>query len=328
MRCSSADNDVISVGLRHLFGLFTTSEYVYAARMPSYLHELLLLLFRNRFAAVADLLRELDVQLPEYDEVHTESSDLSDLQPAEYRADLVLFLVRGAHKVLGVIVEVQLGCDHDKWYAWPAYIANLRARHRCPVCLLVITIEDAVARWAGRTIELGPGTRCNPWVLGPSNTPAITELREAKENVELAVLSAIEHGQGADIPLAARIASTAIVASADIDAERSRLYLDLILISLSEHARTAFEVTMNSLGYEYQSDFARRYVAQGRAEGKVEGKAEGRVEIVFKLLTSRFGPLSEGIQGRVRSAQDTQIDVLAERILTAQTLEEALSSLS
>ncbi len=57
--------------------------------------------------------------------------------------------------------------------------------------------------------------------------PAITELQAAKENVELAVLSAIEHGQSPDIPLVARIASAAIIASADIDAERSRLYLDL-----------------------------------------------------------------------------------------------------
>jgi hypothetical protein len=62
--------------------------------MPSYLHELLLLLFRNRSVSAADLLRKLDAQLPEYDEVRTESSDLSDLRPAEYRADLVLFLVR------------------------------------------------------------------------------------------------------------------------------------------------------------------------------------------------------------------------------------------
>jgi hypothetical protein len=292
--------------------------------MPSYLHELLLLLFRNRSRAVADLLGEFDIQLPEYDEVHTESSDLSNLQPAEYRADLVLFFARGTHRVLGVIVEVQLGCDEDKPYAWPAYIANLRARHRCPVCLMVITIEETVARWAGRTIELGPGTQCNPWVVGPSNTPAITELEEAKENVELAVLSAIEHGQSADIPLAARIAATAIVASAAIDAERSRLYLDLILISLSEHAPKAFEATMNSLGYEYQSDFARRYVAQGKAEGRVEG----RVELVFELLTSRFGPLNDLVQARVRGAQGTQIDALAKRLLTAQTLEEALASLS
>ena len=128
--------------------------------MPSYLHELILLLFRNRSGSAADLLRKLNVDIPEYDEVRTESTDLSNLRPAEYQADLVLFLMRGSHKVLGVIVEVQLGRDEDKPYAWPAYIANLRARHRCPVCLLVITIEDAVARWAGKSIDLGPGTRC------------------------------------------------------------------------------------------------------------------------------------------------------------------------
>jgi hypothetical protein len=29
-------------------------------------------------------------------------------------------------KVLGIIVEVQTGCDGDKPYPWPAYIANLR----------------------------------------------------------------------------------------------------------------------------------------------------------------------------------------------------------
>ena len=303
--------------------------------MPSYLHELLLLLFRNRSGSAADLLRELDVQLPEYDEIRADSSDLGDLRPAEYRADLVLFLMRGSQKVLGVIVEVQLGRDEDKPYAWPAYIANLRARHRCPVCLLVITIEDAVARWAGRSIDLGPGTRCKPWVIGPSNTPAITALQEAQENVELAVLSAIEHGQSADIPLAARIASAAILASADIDVERSRLYLDLILISLAQNAPEAFEATMNSLGYEYQSDFARRYYGQGKAEGqmegwakgKAEGKAEGRIEIILKLLALRFGPLTEVAQARVRGAQDAQLDAVAERMLTAKTLEEAVSQL-
>jgi len=295
--------------------------------MPSYLHELLLLLFRNRSASAADLLRKLDAQLPEYDEVRTESSDLSDLRPAEYRADLVLFLVRASRKMLGVIVEVQLGYDEDKPYAWPAYIANLRARHRCPVCLLVITIEDAVARWAGRSIELGPGTQCKPWVVGPSNTPMVTELQDARENVELAVLSAIEYGQSSDIPLVARIASAAILASADIDAERSRLYLDAILISLLANAPEAVEATMNSLGYEYQSDFARRYFGQGKAEGWMEGRMEGRVEITLKLLALRFGPLPDATQTRVRSAQDAQVDAIAERLLTAQTLEEALGSL-
>lgn len=291
--------------------------------MVSHLHEVLLLLFRNRSGSAADLLRALDVEIPEFDEVHTESSDLSDLQPAEYRADLVLFLKQDLRKVLGIIVEVQLGRDDDKPYAWPAYIANLRARHRCPVCLLVVTTEDAVARWAGKAIELGPGNWCIPWVVGPSNMPVVTEIEEAKKNVELAVLSAIGHSQSADSQLAARIASAAIVASADVDAERSRMYLDLILISLLETAPEAIEATMKTFKYEYQSDFARRYFFQGKEEGKVEG----RVELVLKLLALRFGSLTEAAQSHIRGAQDQQIDAVAERMLTAQTLEEALSPL-
>jgi len=87
---------------------------------------------------------------------------------------------------------------------------------------------------------------------------------------------------------------------------------------------------MNSLGYEYQSAFARRYVAEGKAEGlaegRSEGRSEGRIELILKLLTARFGTLPERIQTRVRSAQDTELDTVAERILTAQTLDQVLGS--
>ena len=46
---------------------------------------------------------------------------------------------------------------------------------------------------------------------------------------------AIEHGQSPDSLLAERIATAAILASAAIDVERARLYLDLIQISLSKN---------------------------------------------------------------------------------------------
>jgi hypothetical protein len=298
--------------------------------MPSYLHELLLLLFRNRFQAAADLLRGLDVQIPEYDEIRAESADLNQVKPAEYRADLVLFLMQGTRRQLGIIIEVQLQSKDEKRYAWPAYVTNLRARHRCPVCLLVIAVDDATARWAAERIEVGPGNWFTPLVVGPSNTAAVTDLSLAEQNVELAVLSAIEHGKNDDPELAARVASAAIVASAGIDAERARLYLDLILLSLSKKARRALE-SMNSLGFEYQSDFARKYVAQGRAEGKAEGKAEGRAEgraeIVLKLLERRFGPLASDIRGRLHSATAPQLDSVAEELLTAPTLDIAINAL-
>lgn len=132
------------------------------------------------------------------------------------------------------------------------------------------------------------------------------------------MLSAIEHGKHADTDLTVRVASTAILASEGIDEERARLYLDLILISLSEHARAALK-SMNSLGFEYQSDFARKYVAQGRAEG--------RTEIILRQLARRFGPLHEGIESRVRAAETSQLDAIAEELLTAPTLADAVRSL-
>ena len=175
--------------------------------MPSYLHESLVVLFRNRSESAPDLLRELHVQLPEFDGICPESTDINDLNPAEYRADLVLFLVRKSEKLLGVIVEVQLSRDKDKHYAWPAYVANLRARHRCPVCLLVVTTRESVAGWAEKPIDLGPGTLCKPWVIRPSNTPMIVELQDAQKSLELAVLSAVVHSQNPDTELATRVAS-------------------------------------------------------------------------------------------------------------------------
>jgi hypothetical protein len=60
-------------------------------------------------------------------------------------------------------------------------------------------------------------------------------------------------------------------------------------------------------------------------EGWAKGKAEGRIEIILKLLALRFGPLTEAAQARVRGAQDAQLDAVAERMLTAKTLEEAVS---
>jgi hypothetical protein len=191
--------------------------------MPSHLHEALLLLFHNRPALAPELLREaLQVQLPDYTDVRIDSADLTDIQPAEYRADLVVLLLRDT-PVLGIVLEVQLSSDEDKRYVWPVYVANLRARIRCPVCLLVIAGDEAVARWAGKAVELGGGNRFVPWVLGPSGVPEITDKERAIEDPELAVLSAMAHAQDPNTDKSARIALLAQMVSLGLDAERSTL---------------------------------------------------------------------------------------------------------
>ncbi|HWK75922.1 MAG TPA: DUF4351 domain-containing protein [Povalibacter sp.] len=105
----------------------------------------------------------------------------------------------------------------------------------------------------------------------------------------------------------------------DLDEERSRLYFDLILNSLSEAARRALR-NMDPAKYEYQSDFARKYVAQGRAEGR----AEGRASLIIRQPGRRFGPLQDEVCGHIASASIEELDAIGERLLTAHTLQEAL----
>ncbi len=283
--------------------------------MPSPLHEALLYLFRERPALAPELLRDaLHAPLPEYNEVRIESADFANLQAAEYRADLVILLSHGK-PVLGIVVEVQLQPDREKHFSWPLYVAGLRTRFRCDVVLLVVTVDESVVRWASQPIRLGGGNIFVPLVLGPSGVPEVTDQQRAHADPELAVLSAMAHGRDTDAGKAVQIALAAMSGTIGLDDARSKLYFDLVHMSLSRAAQEALQ-TMDPTKYEYQSDFARRYVAEGRAEGEAN--------LVVKLLTSRFGRLSGEIEGRIRSASIEQLDQIAERVLTATSLNEAL----
>jgi hypothetical protein len=188
--------------------------------MPSHLHEALLQLFRNRPELAPELLRALQADLPAYTGVRIDSADLTEIQPAEYRADLVVSLTDDA-PILGIVV-----------------------------------------------------------------------------------------------------AHAARVASACLDEDRSVLYVDLILAALSESARRELQI-MKPAGYEFQSDFAKHYVAQGRQEGQIQGRAA----IVTRLLTLRFGPIADETRQRLAQASISELDDVGERLLTAPTLQDALAPL-
>jgi len=296
--------------------------------MPSQLHAALLLLFRNRPTLAPELLEQaLHMELPVYTEARVESADLTELQPAEYRADLVVLLCDGK-PVLGIVVEVQLRRSARKRFTWPAYVAGLRARIRCPVCLLVVTTDDAVARWAARAIDLGGGNSFTPLVLGPSGVPVVENRAQAGSDPELAVLSAMAHGRDADSGRALRIALVAMAASNGLDAERATLYFDLVAVSLSEAARKALR-EMDPAKYEYQSDFAKHYIAIGEAKGEVKGEAKGeakgKAELLERLMAQRFGRLPVKARKRLAAATSKELDVYGERLLSVATLDEVFA---
>ena len=62
-----------------------------------------------------------------------------------------------------------------------------------------------------------------------------------------------------------------------------------------------------------------------REEGRREGRAEGRAEVLVRQLRVKFGEVPEEALARLRSASIDQLDSWAERVLTANSIEEALS---
>src|SRR5262249_8500712 len=106
-----------------------------------------------------------------------------------------------------------------------------------------------------------------------------------------------------------------------LDDDRARFYYDLVYNSLHEAARRALEAMMK--GYEYQSDFAKKYVAQGLAEGLTKGRTEGLTEGLTRGLTEGLtrgrtegrteGPSGGRGEGRPEEAARAVLTVLRVR---------------
>jgi hypothetical protein len=202
-----------------------------------------------------------------------------------------------------------------------AFAQRCLSPFRCPVCLLIVTQSETVARWAAQPIDLGGGNHFRPHVLGPAGIPIVDDDARARADPELAVLSAMAHGRDRNQDLALRVAVAAMGASAGLDPERSRLYFDLVAASLGEAARKALQA-MDPTKYEFQSEFARRYIALGKTEGKAEGRAEGKADLLTRLLTRRFGRLSASVRERLAAASPAEVDRCAERLLDATSIDE------
>jgi hypothetical protein len=273
-------------------------------------HEVLVDLFKNRPALGAELLVEaLGVALPSYTEARLVSIDLTQIRPAEYRADVVVLLLDGDVPSWVLIVEVQLGIDDDKPFTWPAYAMGARAKHRCPVSLLIVAPDPAIAAWCAEPIETGiPGFVLRPPVLGREAVPIVTDPVEAAHRLELAALSAMAHGKGEQ---GAAIAAAVLPAVRELDDERARFYGDLVLNSLSAANRKALEAMMK--GYEYQSDFAKKYVAETRAQA------------VLSVLQVRGLDVPETARERILAERDlARLQRWVERAVVVASVDELL----
>jgi hypothetical protein len=270
------------------------------AAMPSLDHEALLELLRACPELAAHLVRDVaGAQVPEGARVVTREADFTEIFPAEFRVDLVFEI--GDPPIAGILFEHQRSRDESKQFVWPAYTALLHAKLRRPVYLVVAAFDPAVARWAARTIEtFQPGSAFAPIVIGRKAIPRIRDLREAEQWPELAVLSALAHGNTRG---GFEVARTAAEAAAGLDPARGTLCYELILGVLNEGARRALEAYMQENKQQFFSETARRHYDRGRREGHLETARTA----LRQLIEARLEGIPDEIGARIEACEDVEV---------------------
>ncbi len=72
------------------------------------------------------------------------------------------------------------------------------------------------------------------------------------------------------------------------------------------------------------STFAERFRQEGRQEGMQQGMQRGEAQILLRLLSRKFGELSEEKRRMIESADSESLLRWSERILSANSIDEVL----
>jgi hypothetical protein len=287
---------------------------MYANGMPSTSHEAPIELIRTYPELSAELVRSVtDIKIPEEGEVLVTlaANDASNVVPTEFTADAVT-LVRskasGEPRLL-IVIEPQGRKDEEKAFAWPAYLANLRAAHRCKEAVLIVVCwNETEAEKCREAIPMGhPGFVLKPLVIGPDSVPGtddaspwVTLLRGTIGAISLRT----DTGR--------RTVLDAIIAT-DSSTTIHRKLTSLILAIAPEDARLELEALMATT--EYKSDFLDRIEA--RAE------AQGEKKLLLRILRARGIELTRDQRDRLDSTTDPdQIDTWGDRAATATSADD------
>jgi hypothetical protein len=305
--------------------------------MPTLEHNGLIEMFRENPALAPHLLALLfHLDVPSHASVRVADSSLDQLIPIEFRADLVLEL-RDAHGavVLSIVLESQRDKAARKKFSWPVYVSVARAERESPSVVLVIAIDAEIAAWAADKIDLGLGLGVlQPLVLGPAILPMVTDPAVAEQEVELAVLSAMAHGNG---PQGLAVLLAAFQALGRLDHEHAAVYFQIIWNVLREPMQRALEALVMERQTEGKATFppfAQQLIDRGIREGELKGKREGRLEgelkgkrdALLRLLARAGIALTEDERTRIQMCTDiATLDRWVDNVIGAKTAADVLS---
>jgi hypothetical protein len=290
--------------------------------MPSGEHESPVALARMDPGLVAWLLGNLfDVKVPDYDHARPHATDVRVIVPRTYHSDsMVLFCDAADRPLLATVFEVQRRWDLGKRRTWKLYVAQLAAELDVDTALLAYCPDPSVAsRYRTLFATDEPFLCLRPLIFTPEDVPLVVDVDAARASPALAVLSAICHGDHAEVEAAFPALMEALRAAGP---SKAVLYYDVVLAGLPLATRTRWEAFMTiAADYQFQSELLRNAQAQGKAEGKAEGAALA----ILTVLDGRGVAVPDEVRDQVLGCADTsQLGIWLRRASTATTVEDVI----
>jgi hypothetical protein len=155
-----------------------------------------------------------------------------------------------------------------------------------------------------------------PWVCGPDGVPVIADPEQARRQPQLAVISAMAHGDGPD----SKAVLDALMAALDIsDLEHADLYASAVLKALTGAARRSLVANMAKCDRVFHLDFLQESYEKGEASGQAKGEARA----IFAVLRARGLDVPDHVSERITTCTDPDLlETWVARAVTASTVDD------
>ncbi|WP_214408676.1 hypothetical protein [Sphaerisporangium fuscum] len=280
-------------------------------------HEALHRIFQEHTELIPRVLQKvLNVPLPDPIKIEVMNVDLTDLQPVPRWVD-TLAKIHLPDRAVITAVESQTKASEQKRRRWARYLSYLHDQHQCDVLLIVTCRDAATARWAREPHQVGlpewPTLTVRPLVLGPDNVPAITDVDQALEDIDFAVLSALVHAKSRNVDAILDVLSNALK---EIDEEQASELMEFTEFGLGTgRAQQIWRMLMATKPHAY--------ISETRAKGRAEGRAEGEAKTILLVLETRGLPVTDAQRERITSCTDTdQLEQWARRAVVVAATGE------
>jgi hypothetical protein len=142
----------------------------------------------------------------------------------------------------------------------------------------------------------------------------ITDVDLARANPALTVLSAISHGNDAEVE---NMFPGLLAALRTAELDDAISYHDVVLSGLPEATRTRWEAYMTRTDSRFRSDVMRGAWAEGEAKGKADS--------ILRVLVRRGVAVPDEVRDQILGCTDlVQLEAWLDRAVTATTVDDVI----